>query len=651
MKGSPMKYPNLFSEGKIGTLAVKNRVIMPAMGTFLSSSEGEVTGHQIAYYEERAKGGVGLIISEVTAIDYGSGKCGPVHPRVDDPKFIPMLYRLATAIHKYDAKIFMQLSHAGRQTDPTLNEGRQAVAPSPIPCELFGQTPRELTVEEIKDLIGKYINAALICKMATMDGVELHGAHGYLINQFSSPATNRRTDDYGGSFEGRMRFAREIVEGIKNQCGRDYPVIIRLSVDEFISDGIGVEEGVKIAKYMEKCGVDAINVSCGTYDSLRTFIEPITFQQGWRVYLSEAVKKEVKIPVISVGVIREPDFAESIIKKKKTDFVALGRGLIADPQWCNKALAGKEAEIRKCISCLYCLERVGSRSHIGCAVNVRTGRELEFKELDRSGNQRKVVIVGGGPAGMEAARVLAERKFKVVLFEKEKSLGGQLNYGNKPLGKDKLNWLIQYLTHQLKKLKVDVRLGKAVTANDIKKEKPYAVYVATGSKAIMPAIEGIKGKNVCIVQDALMKGSSFKGKTVAVIGGGMTGCETAQFLSSKCGQVYLIEMLPDIATGAFFVDKIDMIQRLQEAKVTILTNHRLMKIENDSIIIHETGKMKEQKLPVDRVVLSLGGAPERQLYDRIRRAFDKVFLLGDAVSPRRIANAVQEGFEKAMLLE
>lgn len=646
-----MKYPNLFSEGKIGALAVKNRVIMPAMGTFLASAEGEVTDHQIAYFEERAKGGVGLIITEVTAVDYSLGKCGPVHPRVDDPRYIPMLYRLAGAVHKYDTKIFMQLSHAGRQTDSTLIGGMQPVAPSPIPCEAIGAVPRELTVEEIKDLIGKYVNAALICKMAAMDGVELHGAHGYLINQFMSPKTNKRTDNYGGGFEARMRFAREIVGGVKNKCGRDFPVIIRLSIDEFIDGGIDIEQGVRIAKYMETIGVDAINVSCGTFDSLRMFIEPITFEQGWRVYLSEAVKKAVKIPVIAVGVIREPEFAEKIIQDGKTDFVAIGRGLIADPHWCNKALAGKEADIRKCISCMYCLDRDVMRTHIGCAINVRAGRELEFKELSINGDQKKVVIVGGGPGGMEAARMLAERNFKVVLFEKEKSLGGQLNYGNKPLGKDKLNWLIQYLTHQLKKLKVDVRLGKEVTANAIKKEKPYAVYVATGSKAILPAINGINGKNVCVVQDALIKGRSFKEKTVAVIGGGMTGCETAEFLAGNGSQVYLIEMLPDIATGAGFVDKMDIVQRLSDAKVNILTNHRLMKIGHDYIIINDMGKMKLFELPVDRVVLALGGAPERQLYDQIRGAFDKVFLLGDAVSPRRIANAVQEGFEKAMLLE
>jgi 2,4-dienoyl-CoA reductase-like NADH-dependent reductase (Old Yellow Enzyme family)/thioredoxin reductase len=651
MKGAPMKYPNLFSEGKIGTLILKNRVIMPSMGTFLSSSDGEVTDRQIAYFEERAKGGTGLIIPEVTAVDYSLGKCGPVHPRVDDPKYIPMLYRLANTVHKHGTKIVMQLGHAGRQTDSTLTGGMQAVAPSPVPCEILCEVPRELTVAEIKDIVARYINAAVICKMAAMDGVELHGAHGYLINQFMSPKTNKRTDAYGGGFEARMRFAKEIVEGIKAQCGPDYPVIMRLSVDEFVTGGITMEEGVRIAKYMEKIGVDAINVSCGIFDSLRTFIEPITFEQGWRVYLSEAVKKAVKIPVITVGVIREPGFAEKIIQKGKADFVAIGRGLIADPDWCNKALTGKESEIRKCISCMYCLDRDVMRTHIGCAVNVRAGRELEFKDFNRNGNRKKVVVAGGGPGGMEAARILAQRNFKVVLFEKEEILGGQLNYGNKPLGKDKLNWFIQYLAGQLKNLKVDVKLGREITASAVKKEKPYAVFVATGAKPILPGIDGINNKNVCVVQDALMKAGSFKGKTVAVIGGGMTGCETAEFLASKGARVYLIEMLPEVAVGAGFVDKMDMVQRLADANVKILTDHRLMKIKDDSIFVKSASEKKEIKLSVDKVVLALGSKPDRQLYDQVSRACDNVFLLGDALAPGRIANAVQDAFEKAILLE
>jgi len=646
-----MAYKNLFNEGKLGKMKVKNRIIMPAMGAWLASADGEVTDHQIAYYEERARGGVGLIITEVTAVEYELGRVGVCHPRVDEAKFIPMLSRLADAVHKYDTKIFVQLNHAGRQTDTTLTGGRQPVAPSPIPCELSGITPRELTIEEIRELANQYVTCALICKSAGIDGVELHGAHGYLINEFLSPKTNIRDDEYGGDFKRRMRFVREIMEGIRYQCGHDYPVIIRLSIDEFADNGIDVAEGVKIAKKMQEFGVDAINASCGTYDSLYTVIEPITYAQGWRIYLSEAVKKEVAIPVIAVGVIREPDFAENVLRDRAADFVAIGRGLIADPEWCNKALNSRSSEIRKCISCLYCLDRVQTGRSIGCAINVKAGREIEFRDLKRDGDRRKTVVVGGGPAGLEAARILAMRSFDVVLFEKAGCLGGQLNYGSRPRGKNKLTWLIDYLSDQLKRMKVDLRLGTEADTEKISAEAPYAVFIATGACPIVPDIDGIEESHVLSVHEALLKSDSFEGQRIAVIGAGMTGCETAELIaSSNANEVYLIEMLPDIASGANVVEKLDLMRRLNDVGVNILTDHKLLKIGNDAILINNVSENQKLEIKVDEIVISLGLKSDPAVYEALRASFDNVFLLGDAKSPRKIANAVRDGFEKAMLL-
>ncbi|MBI5895687.1 MAG: NADH:flavin oxidoreductase, partial [Desulfobacterales bacterium] len=309
-----MAYDNLFSRGTIGSLQIKNRVVMPSMGTFRNLSSGEVSDHTIAYFEARAKGGVGLIITEFTAIDGSRGNSGITHLRADGAIYIPMLGRLADAVHKYGTRIFMQLSHAGRQTSPELTGGLQPIAPSPVPCPVSGAMPRELSGEEIKVLVAKFVSGAVTCRRAGMDGVELHGAHGYLINQFLSPLSNTRTDDYGGNFAGRIRFVQEIVEGIKEQCGRNFPVSVRLTVDEFLDGGIDLPTGIAIAKHLESIGVDIINVSCGTYARFDTIIEPVTFDQGWRAYLAEAVKKEVRIPVIAVGVIREPDFADALIR-------------------------------------------------------------------------------------------------------------------------------------------------------------------------------------------------------------------------------------------------------------------------------------------------------------------------------------------------
>jgi NADPH-dependent 2,4-dienoyl-CoA reductase/sulfur reductase-like enzyme len=352
-----------------------------------------------------------------------------------------------------------------------------------------------------------------------------------------------------------MRFVREIVEGIKNECGEDFPMSVRLSIDEFVDGGIHLNLGIEVAKYLESIGVDAINVSCGSYESFDTVIEPVTYEQGWRVYIAEAVKKKVHVPVIAVGVIREPEFAEKILQDNKTDFVAIGRGMIADPAWCEKAKSGKTSEIRKCICCMYCIDNIFTGHHIGCAVNAKAGREIEFRDLHRDGNGKKVVVIGGGPAGMEAARVLAERNFNVILFEKETRLGGQLNYGCKPPGKEKINWLTDYLSHQLKRLHVSLRLGVTADLDTVKAENPYAIFVATGASAVVPEIAGIEKEIVISVQEALANDDATNGQNIAIIGAGMTGCETARLFANNNNHVYLIEILSDIGTGAGIADK------------------------------------------------------------------------------------------------
>jgi 2,4-dienoyl-CoA reductase-like NADH-dependent reductase (Old Yellow Enzyme family)/thioredoxin reductase len=644
-----MKYPNLFSEGKIGKVTLKNRVVMTALGNDLCSACGEITDHQIAFYEERARGGVGLIITELSLVKHPVGTPGFNCPRVDGRQFIPMWYRLANTIHKYDTKIFVQLAHSGRQSTSLMSQGAQIVAPSPIVSSATGETPRELAVSEIEDIETCFVTAAVNCKMAGVDGVELHGGHGYLINQFLSPQANKRMDEYGGTFENRVRFVRKIIEGIKGACGADFPIIMKLSIDEFLDGGITADEGVTIAKYLEGVGVDAINVTCGTWESFYTVIEPTSYDQGWRVYLAEAVKKEVDIPVIAVGVIREPEFAENVLAQNRADFIAIARGLLADPEWCNKARTGKM--IRKCISCLFCVDGAFRAVHIGCAVNARTGRELEFSHVNKNGAQRKVVVVGGGPAGMEAARILAMRDFKVVLFEKEGQLGGQLNFGNKPRGKEKLNWLVEYLSNELRDLKVDVRLNAEATIEAIQAEEPHAIFLCTGGVPIIPNIPGADQGHVCVAEQALVEYTSFKGNKIAVIGAGMTGCETAELLASHGNEVFLIEMLPDVAPDAGWVNKMDMMRLLSEADVHIYTNYKLKEITATGVVLENLKEGNQLTMPADKVVLSLGVKSHNPLYHKLRDAFDNISVLGDARTPRRIVDAIREGFEKGTLLE
>lgn len=587
-----MKYEKLFTAGKIGRLELKNRIVMPAMATALANSTGEISDRLLRYFEERARGGCGLIITGIARVDNDNG--AGIYNQIGaySPKFIPQLQRLADIVHRYDTRIFVQLHHPGREGSALLNDGRQTVAPSVIANSRTNELPKELTTEEIERLVKKFVMGAVICKNAGIDGIELHGAHGYLINAFISPLTNKRTDKYGGSFEGRMRFISEIIYGIRQNCGLDFPISVRLSVDEFVDGGIKLEDGIEVAKYLESLGVDAINVSNGIRESGVTIVEPYTYAPGWKKHLAAGVKANVKIPIIAVNLIRQPDLAERLLEEGVCDFVALGRAQLADPEWANKAAAGREAEIRPCISCRTCIEAVSNGKHIICAVNPRLGRELEFGEFIQNGDGRLVAVIGGGPGGIEAARVLAIRGFKVILFEKEDRLGGALNLANKPLYKDKINWLIDYY---------------------------------------------LKGK------------IKISGKNVAVIGAGMTGCETAEFLAAQGNKVTLVDMLEKIGAGISYVTLLMLMSRLKKYNPTLLPGHKLIRIYQDRIILENIKNRQETELPVERVVLALGVSPRKDLVDSFKRNLANVKVVGDANRAGNIIDAVHDGFGKAFV--
>lgn len=647
-----MIYNYLFKKGRIGSLTLKNRIVMPPMGTSLASAEGEITDNMIRYYEERAKGGTGLIIVEVTSIDYEFGRAIPSQPRVDDHRFIPGMNRLASAVHKYGAKIFMQLHHAGRQTNSLLTDGKEIVAPSAVTCEMIGEEPRALTTNEVKELVEKYIMGAVRCKQAGIDGVELHAAHGYLIGQFLSPYTNVRTDEYGGNFANRFRFLKEIIVGIRQKCGNDYPLTVRLSVDEFVEGGIDLTLGKRICCELENLGIDALHVTGANYDSMDKVIEPPSYPQGWRVYLAEEIKKSVHIPVITVGVIREPEYAELILAEGKADFVAVGRGLIADPDWAIKAEEGREKEINKCISCLYCLDTMLNNWHVHCAVNARMGRELEFDKFVPITEYRHVVVVGGGPAGMEAARVLAEKGYKVTLFEKKNKLGGQLNLAIKPLRKEKIQWLIDYLRNEMDRLNIDVQLNTEATVEMIKSMDPFAVFLATGAKNfIQPTMKGHDLVNVFGYEAVLQERRSFVNNKIAVIGAGMTGCETAELLAAKGNEVLLIEITATIGTNASPSLRADLLKYLKKTSIECMANHQLMEIRPNSIVVEQTVTRERKEIEIDHVVMAMETKSYNPLEEPLKEHMDNVFVIGDADKPDVIAKAIRDGFEKAFVIE
>ena len=692
-----MQYKKLFTPGKIGNVELKNRIVMPPMMLGFGQMDGKPTEEMMNYYEERAIGGTGLIVTEITRVNDFSGASAFAQLAISHDYHIAPLAQMIERIHKHGAKIFIQLHHPGRQnlglmmgTVPfsigmekimgkAYDRMFYKVAPigkkmmekdivlktlSPSKCERAYSAEslnRGMSKKEIKKIIGQFIDGAERAQKAGADGVELHAAHGYLIQQFLSPYTNRRTDEYGGSLENRLRFLREIVEGIKARCSKDFPIIVRLSVDEFYEKigkaGIGytVEEGVQMAKAIEKMGADAIDVSSAGYDTYNYWLEPTSFKPGWRKYLAAAVKKEVSIPVLAANLIRSPEQAEEQLEEGIQDFVCLGRPHIADPHWANKAKEGRAEDIKRCICCLYCMESMQNNAykgtHANCAVNPKLGHEKET--LKHDGNGRLVVVIGAGPAGLCAAENLGARGFKVVVLEKEKEAGGQLQLANKPPLKEKITWCIEDQVAACKKNGVEIRYNSPASVEFVESLQPYAVVLATGGMAVKPrSIKGSDLPNVCTTTEILNGSITLENKNVCVIGSGMTGLETAEMLTEVGNnKVTIVEMAPKIAPGTWMQHIDDCMPRLQKYDTKFYVGHKLDSIEEHNINLVEVKTGNQRVVPTDFVVLSLGVRPVNNLLEGLQAKFQKVYSIGDAAKTGRIADATAAGYQLAKTLE
>jgi 2,4-dienoyl-CoA reductase-like NADH-dependent reductase (Old Yellow Enzyme family)/thioredoxin reductase len=637
-------YPKLFEPGRIGSMSLKNRILMPPMDGGYGGADGSVTQRMIDYYVERAKGGVALIILQIVCVDSPQGKAGPNQISLDSDKFIGGMARLAEAIQDNGAKVVAQLHHAGRQTAKEWTDGWQPVAPSPVPCPFLKTQPRELTYDEIQKIIEKFIQAAVRLKKAGYDGVHLHGGHGYLISQFYSRISNKRNDGYGGDFERRMRFPTEIIQGIRAACGPDFPIMIRFNAAEFIEGGVTQEEGIEIAKALERAGADALCTSSGIYGTMTRQLETMAFAEGWRVYLAEAVRKAVNVPVSTVGVIRTPELAEQILEKGQADFVEIGRGLISDPEWPKKAFEGRYKDIRKCFTCNYCIgDRVFSQLWMSCAQNPEVGHEAEWAIIKPAENKKKVMIVGAGAAGMEAGRVAALRGHEVTIFEKENEVAPQIKLAAKPPTKDKVNFVWEWLENELKKLaNVRLELGKEVTADTVKAFKPDVLIIATGARPVLPDLPGIHGSNVLTYQDLLAGETSIKGENVIVVGGGTIGCETALYLSALGKNVAVLEMLDDILMDMEPIHRFDMMTvRLPEAKVRWKTNATVIEFNEEGVkYLDKFNRKYSQK--ADSIVVCMGSRPRNELA-QIGAFAPEVYVIGDAKRARKIAQAKHDG--------
>jgi 2,4-dienoyl-CoA reductase-like NADH-dependent reductase (Old Yellow Enzyme family)/thioredoxin reductase len=646
-------YYRLFEEGRIGRMTVKNRIVMPPMATNYAGPSGEPTERLIGYYAERAKGGAGLIIVENVQVKYPQGKNVACQLRLDQNKFIPGFQELAEAVHAHQARIFIQIHHAGRQYHDI--EGEEGVDPSGIPDGFLQQPVRALTPEEIQDLVERFSETALRARMAGMDGVEFHGAHGYLISEFMSPHTNQRVDEWGGTFERRMRFPLRIIERTREKVGPRFPLSFRFSADEFVPGGITLDDAKKIALYLEDAGIDVLHVSAGIYESMQRLLEPMRFEEGWRSYLAAEIKKVVKIPVITVGQIRSPEIAERVLEDGMADFVALGRTLIADPHWPRKVEEGRVPEIRKCISCnIGCIGgHVFNDLYMRCTVNPVTGHERfeGWVNLIPAEKKKKVMVVGAGPGGMEAARVAALRGHEVTLYEKDGELGGQVRTAVKGPGKGKLSFIPEYYSHTLKASGVRIQMNTPVDADTIEREKPDVVIFATGAVPIVPDIKGVDNPGVVKGSwDVLNGAAQVPGKKVVVAGGGLVGCETALLLAEQGKEVTIVEMLNDLASDMEPITRYDFLtEQMPQAGIKALLGLVIAEITGQGVVVLDRWGNKSL-IEADNVVIALGARPAEVMMEAARDCARETYVIGDCKEPRKIINATFEGASIARMI-
>lgn len=643
-----MEYKYLFQKGKIGNVTLKNRVVMTAMGTLMGDWNGCTTPEQVRFYEDRARGGCGLIIPEFTSIDADSGHCNAIQLGIYDSRQIKSFELICEAVHRHGAKIFVQLQHGGREAPPAVNGGRQAMAPSVELNSVVGRDvimPREMTVEDIDYLVGKHIQAAKNAQAAGADGVEIHAAHGYLVQQFLSPYTNKRTDEYGGSMENRCRFLVRILKGIREACGRDFVVGARINGNDFVEGGNDSPACVEIAKYLEPL-VDYFNVSCGVYASAATMIEPCYYAEGWRKDFVKAIKDAVKVPVIAVNTIKHPQTAEKFLAEGVSDFVGMSRMQLADPEVVKKTMAGREDLIRKCLGCMNCNKSVVAGRNLQCAINPVTGRATVYgdENLVKNGDGRTVVVVGGGPGGMESAMLLKKRGYNAVLLEESGVLGGSAILASKAPCKHMVAEFIDTLAAQMKELGVEVHLNTPGTVENIKKFNPYGVVVACGGRQIVPKIPGEDRDNVYYIEDVLLDRVKFEGRKIAVIGGGHVGLEVAHYLCDK-NKVTVVEMQDEVGVTIYRTAKYKLISLLEESGVKILTGHAIAGVVDGGVELKnmKTGDIENEEAEI--VVMALGNTPDRSYEAELENAFGKIVFVGDAVKGGTMADATHSAYE------
>ena len=637
------QFAHLFEPIKVGNVQLKNRMVMLAIGTGYPEPDGTVGDCFINFCIERARGGVGLIITPFAPFDMGL----PFIPGLYDDRFIPDARRLTDAVHAYGTKIAPQF--LGQYFWVNKENGSfEFIAPSAVFNKMIGATPRAFALEELHLLVDEYGEAGRRTREAGFDAIELHLGIGYLLNRFISPCTNKRTDEYGGGLENRMRFSLEIIDRIHKRAGKDYPIICRVSAEEFMKGGHTLEDSKKVVSILEAAGVQAMDVEAGWHECPEPLVV-MSVPRGAFVYLAEEIKKVVNVPVVAAYRINNPELAEQILADGKADLIGLGRALLADPEFPNKAKEGRSDEIRTCIACSNCLDNLltgyksGTMSPAFCSVNPRMGKEAEYA-IEPARVAKRVLVVGGGPGGMEAARVAALRGHQVTLCEKGEELGGQLRVACLPLYKDELGSLIKNMASQVRKAGVEVRLNTEVTLELVEKENSDVLILASGATPLIPDIPGVGQDNVVTAVDVLTRRKAV-GETAVIVGGGMVGCETAEFLADLGKKVTIVEMLPKIGSDYGATYRHVVLRRLRKTGIKMETNVMVEEITDGGVKAKRDGIPKF--FPGDTVVLAVGFKPNKELGEKLGGKVPAPYSIGDCVEPRRIREAIEEGFRLA----
>jgi 2,4-dienoyl-CoA reductase-like NADH-dependent reductase (Old Yellow Enzyme family)/NADPH-dependent 2,4-dienoyl-CoA reductase/sulfur reductase-like enzyme len=638
---------------RIKSMEIPNRVVMPPMGTALGNPDSTVSEANLAYMKRRAQGGAGLIITEITEV-HPLGSAAPLCLGVWDDKFIPGLSRLSEVVHSNGGKIAMQLHHTGRE-NYLLQRKKMAIGPSAVPSYVFGflGAPKEMTLEDIQETIAAFGSAAVRAKAAGFDAVELHGAHGYLLMQFLSALSNKRTDAYGGDFKSRARFMIECLREVRKKVGEDFPVSIRVSGEECIKDGYTLEDMLTIVPDLVSAGADIINVSFGTHGNPSVNIDtpnasaPVEFGQGFKAHLARKIKEVAKVPVIAVGRFTDPYYMDEVVARGDADMIAVARQHLADPDFFKNAREGHPEDTCECLACNQgCIERLALEvKQIRCAINPETGQELIYPQKP-AGKPCTVWVVGGGPAGLTAAFEATRLGHKVTLFEKEKDTGGQIRFAEMAPHKAVYGKWIRTLTAKCSKKGVDIKTGTEVTEKMIEQGKPDAVILAIGAEQAECPAEGIKTSVVCDAWQIL--NSEIKPRDhVLVIGGGLVGLETADYLcEKKVKDVTVVEMMEASPIIPLTAHGYMMHKRLEAAGVKLMYKATVKKIQEGSVVINADGK--DHKLePVNQVIVAVGVTPRSELKGYLKQKGIRHFIVGDADKPRRIIEATEQGAKAA----